>query len=157
MGERIASVESGRVPAEQMTVPGAATFLEELRRRDVTLYLASGTDLKFVKSELAVLGLEHGFTDAEINEAKANVQNRAEVAAKSMPTRKSSDLADLLGALPTRRDRLIIELRFVEGLTQSEIAREIGVSQVQVSRLLRTNLDRMRRAASRRGRGAPVA
>ena len=66
-------------------------------------------------------------------------------------------LADLLGVLPTRRDRLIIELRFVEGLTQSEIAREIGVSQVQVSRLLRANLDRMRRAASRRGRAAPVA
>lgn len=63
-------------------------------------------------------------------------------------------LADLLGALPTERDRLIIQLRFVEGLTQSEIARHIGVSQVQVSRLLRTNLDRMRAAATRRGRQA---
>lgn len=65
-------------------------------------------------------------------------------------------LADLLPVLPTARDRRIVELRFVEGLSQSEIAREIGVSQVQVSRLLRANLDRMRRAASRRGRRAPV-
>jgi RNA polymerase sigma-B factor len=65
-------------------------------------------------------------------------------------------LADLLRALPTRRDRLIIQLRFVEGYTQSEIARTIGVSQVQVSRLLRTNLERMRRTASRQGRRAPV-
>jgi RNA polymerase sigma-B factor len=65
-------------------------------------------------------------------------------------------LADLLQALPTRRDRLIIQLRFVEGYTQSEIARTIGVSQVQVSRLLRTNLERMRRTASRQGRRAPV-
>ena len=65
-------------------------------------------------------------------------------------------LGDLLRALPTRRDRLIIQLRFVEGYTQSEIARTIGVSQVQVSRLLRTNLERMRRTASRQGRRAPV-
>ena len=60
----------------------------------------------------------------------------------------------LLGALPTRRDRQIVHLRFVDGLTQSEIAREIGVSQVQVSRLLRANLDRLRRAASRQGHGS---
>ena len=64
-------------------------------------------------------------------------------------------LADLLTVLPTPRDRLVIGLRFVEGLTQSEIAREIGVSQVQVSRLLRTNLERMRRAASRQRRRQP--
>jgi zinc protease len=53
--------------------------------------------LALVEQELR-RALEHGFTDAEINESKANVQNRAEVAAKSMPTRKSSDLADLLAA-----------------------------------------------------------
>jgi RNA polymerase sigma factor (sigma-70 family) len=63
-------------------------------------------------------------------------------------------LTGLLHALPTERDRRIIQLRFVEGLTQSEIARHIGVSQVQVSRLLRTNLDRMRAAATRQGRRA---
>ena len=63
-------------------------------------------------------------------------------------------VAELLVALPTARDRRIIELRFLEQLSQSEIAREIGVSQVQVSRLLRANLERMRRAASRRARSA---
>jgi RNA polymerase sigma-B factor len=61
-------------------------------------------------------------------------------------------LAGLLDALPTARDRRIVHLRFVDGLTQAEIAHEVGVSQVQVSRLLRANLDRMRRAASRCGR-----
>ena len=61
-------------------------------------------------------------------------------------------LAGLLGALPTARDRRIVHLRFVDGLTQSEIAHEVGITQVQVSRLLRANLDRMRRAASRRRR-----
>lgn len=56
-------------------------------------------------------------------------------------------VSSLLRTLPTKRDRLVVELRFLEGLTQSEIAARIGVSQVQVSRLLRTNLERMRRAA----------
>ncbi len=58
-------------------------------------------------------------------------------------------VATLLAVLPTDRDRRIVRMRFVEGLTQSEIAQRIGVSQVQVSRLLRANLDRMRRAADR--------
>jgi RNA polymerase sigma-B factor len=50
----------------------------------------------------------------------------------------------LLRALPDERDRRIIKLRFFDGLTQSQIAAEIGVSQVQVSRLLRASLERMR-------------
>ena len=50
----------------------------------------------------------------------------------------------LLDTLPVR-DRRIIELRFIQGMTQSEIAGEIGVSQVQVSRRLRAALERMRR------------
>ena len=42
--------------------------------------------------------LEHGFTDAELKEAKANVLNRAELAAKSKGTRKSRDLANAMAA-----------------------------------------------------------
>ncbi|MGZ4200962.1 MAG: SigB/SigF/SigG family RNA polymerase sigma factor [Thermoleophilaceae bacterium] len=43
------------------------------------------------------------------------------------------------------RDRLILHLRFVEDLTQSEIAERIGVSQMHVSRLIRAALERLRR------------
>lgn len=50
----------------------------------------------------------------------------------------------LLAVLPGEREREIIRLRFVDGLTQSQIAVEVGVSQVQVSRLLRASLERMR-------------
>jgi RNA polymerase sigma-B factor len=42
------------------------------------------------------------------------------------------------------RERRIVELRFFEGLTQSQIAAEIGISQMHVSRLLRRALETMR-------------
>ena len=42
------------------------------------------------------------------------------------------------------RERRILFLRFGEDLTQSEIADRIGVSQMQVSRLLRRSLQRLR-------------
>jgi RNA polymerase sigma-B factor len=51
----------------------------------------------------------------------------------------------LLEALPTERERTIVKLRFVDGLTQSQIAAKVGVSQVQISRLLRASLEKMRR------------
>jgi RNA polymerase sigma-B factor len=44
----------------------------------------------------------------------------------------------------TDRERLVLRLRFVDALTQSEIAERIGVSQMQVSRILRSTLVRMR-------------
>ncbi len=43
-----------------------------------------------------------------------------------------------------RRERQILFLRFGEDLTQTEIAERIGVSQMQVSRLLRKSLQRLR-------------
>lgn len=42
------------------------------------------------------------------------------------------------------RDRRILQLRFIEGWTQSEIGSDIGVSQMQVSRVLRRILDDLR-------------
>jgi RNA polymerase sigma-B factor len=52
-------------------------------------------------------------------------------------------LADLLSRLP-ERDRRVVELRFVEELTQAEIAAEMGVSQMCVSRVLARTLGRLR-------------
>jgi RNA polymerase sigma-B factor len=48
----------------------------------------------------------------------------------------------ILRALPAR-EREILRLRFVEDLTQAEIADKIGVSQMQVSRLLRRSIARL--------------
>jgi RNA polymerase sigma-B factor len=52
-------------------------------------------------------------------------------------------LCAALAEMPPR-DRLVLRMRFVEDLTQSEIAGRMGVSQMQVSRLLRRSLDRLR-------------
>jgi beta-phosphoglucomutase-like phosphatase (HAD superfamily) len=42
-------------------VPGAENLLRRLLEAGLTLYLASGTDLKYVRDELRVLGLERYF------------------------------------------------------------------------------------------------
>ncbi|MHC5261522.1 SigB/SigF/SigG family RNA polymerase sigma factor [Streptomyces sp. UC4497] len=52
-------------------------------------------------------------------------------------------LKPLIAAL-TPEDRRLLALRFVDELTQAEIGRELGVSQMQVSRRLARVLDRLR-------------
>ena len=42
------------------------------------------------------------------------------------------------------RERRILELRFFEGLTQSQIAQQVGISQMHVSRLIRRSLEKIR-------------
>jgi len=49
------------------------------------------------------------------------------------------------------REHRVLHLRFVEDLTQREIGEHIGVSQMQVSRILRTALERSRQHAGSRG------
>jgi RNA polymerase sigma-B factor len=59
----------------------------------------------------------------------------------------SETLRGTLEALPPR-ERLILNLRFEHDLTQAEIAQQVGVSQMHVSRLLRRSLDRLAAAGS---------
>src|SRR4051794_7030954 len=55
-------------------------------------------------------------------------------------------LARLLDTV-TEREREVLRLRFEEDLTQAEIGERIGVSQMQVSRIIRQSLSRLRAAA----------
>jgi RNA polymerase sigma-B factor len=52
-------------------------------------------------------------------------------------------LEDVLPHLD-QRERLVLRLRFVEDMTQSQIAERIGHSQMHVSRILRRTLERIR-------------
>ncbi len=54
---RLNDLERGRAVAADWTVPGSHALLEALKRRGLTLYLASGTDLKYVRREAELLGL----------------------------------------------------------------------------------------------------
>jgi RNA polymerase sigma-B factor len=53
--------------------------------------------------------------------------------------------APYLDALPARAQK-ILQLRFIDGLTQSEIGKVVGLSQMQVSRILSTSLAALREA-----------
>jgi RNA polymerase sigma-B factor len=53
------------------------------------------------------------------------------------------ELAPGLAALD-ERERRILHLRFFEGLTQSQIAQQVGISQMHVSRLIRRSIEKMR-------------
>lgn len=60
---------------------------------------------------------------------------------------RASEARLMLGPLVKRlseRDRAILDMRFYEGLTQREIATRIGVTQMQVSRLLTRILGQLR-------------
>jgi RNA polymerase sigma-B factor len=61
----------------------------------------------------------------------------------------NSVVTSLIEALPTELDRTVVALRFLRGCSQADIAQRVGVSQVQVSRLLRANIERMRRRLAR--------
>jgi RNA polymerase sigma-B factor len=55
-------------------------------------------------------------------------------------------LAPALRDLP-ERERKILYLRFFEGRTQTEIADELGISQMHVSRLVSQSLQKLREQA----------
>ncbi len=54
-----------------------------------------------------------------------------------------TSLEPAIGTLP-HREREILRMRFEEGMTQSQIAERVGVSQMHVSRLIRKSIDQLR-------------
>ena len=54
---RIAGLAAGTLPAEPLRVPKSLEFLQSLREMGIHCYLASGTDVEFVKNEAALLGV----------------------------------------------------------------------------------------------------
>ena len=54
---RIDDLEAERISPETWLVPGSIALLDGLKERGLKLYLASGTDDKYVKHETAILGL----------------------------------------------------------------------------------------------------
>ena len=59
--ERIAGLAAGTLSAEPLRVPMSLEFLRSLREMGITCYLASGTDVEFVRNEAALLGVADFF------------------------------------------------------------------------------------------------
>jgi phosphoglycolate phosphatase len=71
---RISELKSGTAPRDAFLVEGARDFLEEVARRGVRIYLASGTDVELVTDEAEALGLARHF-DGGIFGALANYKD----------------------------------------------------------------------------------
>ena len=54
-------LRSGRVPPDEMLVPGSVALLRSLHERGIQLYLASGTDEGYVREEVELLQLDSFF------------------------------------------------------------------------------------------------
>jgi RNA polymerase sigma-B factor len=109
--------------------------------------------------------------DAPFEEVLATIQSASARRTRSLeePTGEDVTLADSLGGndpeldraemralldgafgVLSARDREVLRLRFEDDMTQTEIADRIGVSQMQVSRLIRQSLARLRMDIERR-------
>jgi RNA polymerase sigma-B factor len=138
----LAKVE--HVNEETIARLGRAATVEELSARlmvskaDVVEALAAGRNRSPVSLDAPAPGGDADATGAELlgrpDEALALVEDRIA-------------LRDLLPVLD-RREREVLRLRFVEELPQTAIAARVGCSQMQISRLLRRTLERLREEAA---------
>ena len=97
-----------------------------------------------------------GATEEQVVEALQSRAPVVELEPEKAPA-APEDLADeraLLAAgmsVLSKRERRILEMRYYEDRSQVDIAREVGLSQAQVSRLIRRAVDRMRAAVVEEG------
>ena len=72
----------------------------------------------------------------------------AEVDPELARAERRAALGPLISELP-EREQVMLYLRFYEGMTQSEIAKRLGISQMHVSRLQNRALRRLKEILSR--------
>ena len=87
---------------------------------------------------------------AQPNDEREQWRTAGEIDGGFATAEQSAFLSRALKALPDR-ERALVRLRFEEDLSQSEIGRKLGISQMHVSRLLRRALTRMQAVAGETG------
>ncbi|HZQ27901.1 MAG TPA: SigB/SigF/SigG family RNA polymerase sigma factor [Acidimicrobiales bacterium] len=126
------SQELGRSP----TIPELATEAQ-VSEEEVLEALEAGRAYRFASLDAPSPGDEEGDSLAsQLGDEDPQMVDAEHRAA----------LSPLITRLPQREQR-ILHLRFFEGLTQSEIAARLGISQMHVSRLLARSLAQLRSAA----------
>jgi RNA polymerase sigma-B factor len=130
-----------------------ATISQELGRSPTVPELASATGVS-EEAVLEALDAGRGYRNASIDAPDRQDEPLAGRLSTEDTTFATVDdrvvLAPALAKLPPR-ERTILQMRFFGGLTQSEIATRVGVSQMHVSRLLASSLERLRKELDRDG------
>lgn len=120
----------GRAP----TASELATELE-LGRDEVVEGLVAG-------SSYNTLSIDGGGSSDE-DDVRSIADTLGDVDARMSRIEDREALRPLLEALP-ERERTVLVLRFFESMTQTQIAEQVGISQMHVSRLLAKSLAKLR-------------
>ena len=132
------------------------TLSQELGRSPMVSELASATGTT-EEAVLEALEAGQGYRTASIDATDRNEEVLASRIGEddtSLGTVEDRELLAPAIATLAPRERLILQLRFANGLTQSEIAARVGISQMHVSRLLAASLERLRQTVTGAGAGA---
>src|SRR5688500_5415771 len=90
--------------------------------------------------------LDAGSSDADDDRGLGLLATLGEHDPELARAERRAALGPLISSLP-EREQVMLYLRFYEGLTQSEIAKRLGISQMHVSRLLSRSLQQLRELA----------
>lgn len=74
IAHRVSGLKDGSLAVDNYLLPGSVDLLEELRKQGIICYLASGTDVEYVRDEAATLGLA-GYFDGGIYGALENLED----------------------------------------------------------------------------------
>ncbi len=104
-------------------------------------------DIEQVVEALETAGAHHATSlDAPIDDDEGDASTLGDALGATDGGFKLVEATATIGAAArelTERERTVLALRFLEDYTQTEIAEQVGVSQMQVSRILRRALSRL--------------
>jgi RNA polymerase sigma-B factor len=142
-------VPRGLKDLQQTLAKASSTLGHDLGRSPTPSELAAHLDLDVETVREGLLATEAyraSSLDAPVRGADESLTIADQLADDDSEFTKSEDrlmLNAALAELPPR-ERDIVRMRFIDELTQSQIAEKIGVSQMQVSRLLAGTLEKLR-------------
>ncbi len=121
---------------------------QELGRSPTIAEIAEGADLTeeaVIEAMDAIQAYSPASLDAAVSDDGTPMGETVGHADPSFEVAEGwASVAPALEKLPDR-ERRILYLRFFKGMTQTEIAQQIGISQMHISRLIAQSLDRIRR------------
>lgn len=130
-----------------------ASLSQELGRAPSIEELAAETE-STVEAVLEALEAGQAYRSASLDAPSSSGDDDVDTIGSHMgandPNLLSAEQRATLGPLMERlseREQQILHMRFFEGLTQSEIANRLGISQMHVSRLLTKSLAQLRSGA----------